>query len=320
MKKIVWSLSICIFLLCGVSIAFADSYRVAIFDFDLRSEGQRTVAGHIETRLRQTGLSFSTIRQYTGYEDENRSLAILEQIEAEGYDLVITVTSDAMIPAYHKLKKTPVLFTNVNNPKFYGIKDLAKPGRNRSGVTYYVPVAKQIAYFQRLTRTPIKKLGLIFDSTAKSRVAELRDFREEAEKTGIETVIALVDTTEDLPKKSFALVGKGVDAILLTSSNKVYKNAGVVVAVADDKQIPVFSVNKEGVSGGAIFAFASDYYLMVDQHLIPMAVDVLTKGVNPGDMPVRHLQEPALYLNLTQAKKLGLTIPEDIIARSIKTY
>ncbi len=74
------------------------------------------------------------------------------------------------------------------------------------------------------------------------------------------------------------------------------------------------------VAQGAISAFASDYYIMVDECLIPMAIDVLKKGINPGDMPVRFLEKPYVYLNLTQAKKLGLVITDEIKKKAVKTF
>ncbi|MCP3924988.1 MAG: hypothetical protein GY714_20615 [Desulfobacterales bacterium] len=300
--------------------AYCENYKVAIFDYDLRSKTELTVAKHIEKRLKKSGLKFSKIDQFTGEENEKKALKVLKKLEASNYDLIITITSDAMIPGLHKVKKTPWLFTNVNNPKFFGISNLKKPGRNVSGVTYYIPVTRQIKFFKEILGGKLKKLGLIFDYHAKSRKAELREFRAAAKKLGIAYEIELIKNKSDLSDATNKLLKSKVDAIVLTSSGRVYKNADLVVGITSVKKIPVFSVNKKGVIKGAISALASDYYVMVDECLIPMAKEVLKNGKSPGAMPVRNIKKPMVYLNTTQAKKIDLVIPRKVKKRALKTY
>ena len=300
--------------------AFCEGYRVAIFDYDIRPENELTVAKHIEKQLKESGLPFSEINQFTGEENEKKALEVLAGLEADNYDLIITITSDAMTPGYYRVKKTPWLFTNVNNPKFFGVRDLNKPGRNRSGVTYYVPVAKQMELFKQVMGGKLSKIGLIFDDSAKSRKAELREFRSVAKDMGIAYEIKLIKNKDELPDVVKKLLESKVDAIILTSSDKIYKNVGLILDICTAQKIPIFSVNKKGVALGAISAFASDYYVMVDECLIPMAIEVLKKRKYPGDMPVRNLEKPFIYLNLTQAKKLDLIISDEVKKRALKTF
>ena len=117
----------------------------------------------------------------------------------ENYDLIITITSDSMVPATHRLKKTPWLFTNVNNPSFFGISNVLIPGNNKSGTTYYVPVIKQLVFFNKIMNGKLKKIGLIFDYDAKSRRAELIEFREAALSLGIDYILKLVKNKNELP-------------------------------------------------------------------------------------------------------------------------
>ncbi|MCP3924989.1 MAG: hypothetical protein GY714_20620, partial [Desulfobacterales bacterium] len=240
---------------------YCETYRVAIFDYDIRPKTELTVAKHIENKLKKSGLKFSKINQFTGEENEKKALKVLEKLEASNYDLIITITSDAMIPALHTVSKTPWLFTNVNNPKFFGIRNLKKPGRNVSGVTYYIPATRQIRFFKQVMGGKLNKIGLIFDYHAKSRKAELGEFRLALTEMDISYKIELIKNKNDLSDATNKLLKSKVDAIVLTSSGKVYKNADLVVGITSVKKIPVFSVNKKGVIKGAISALASDYYV-----------------------------------------------------------
>ncbi len=296
-------------------------YRVAVFDYDIRSTGEITIAKHIEKQLRNnTGLRFHEINHFNGEENQNKTMDVLTGLDSEKYDLIITISSDAMIPAHHTISRTPLLFTNINNPRFFGIQNPNRPGRNMSGVTYYVPAAKQIALFQKIMGEKLCKLGMIFDKHAKSRRAELWEFRSVARKMEITNKIVLVDAPENLPDATKKLLSCHVDAIVVTSSDKIYDHFESMIDMCTNQKIPIFSVNKKGVEKGAIAAFASDYKAMVDECLIPMAIEVLDKGVNPGVMPVRSLKNPSIYLNLTQSKKLGLIIPDEVLKIASKIY
>lgn len=171
MNTIFKTLAVLFFLFFSTEV-FAKDFKIAIFDYDIRPENEMTVAKHIEKQLLESSLSIKVIDQFSGKEDEKITTDILSELDNSGYDLIITITSDAMIPAQHKIKKTSWLFTNVNNPVFFGIKNLKKPGRNRSGVTYYIPVKRQLEFYREVLGGKLNKIGLIFDQNASSMKAE----------------------------------------------------------------------------------------------------------------------------------------------------
>ena len=113
------------------------------------------------------------------------------------------------------------------------------------------------------------------------------------------------------------LLDSGVDAIVATSSGKVYDNIGVFLDRCNDAGVPVYCFNKTGVLKGAVAALAGDYYRMVDELILPMAMKVLREGVSPGDMPAAFLKKNVVYLNAEQAKKLKLSVPKKIVETAI---
>lgn len=319
--KLIWKIFLSLFLLLLLCVpAFCNNYRVAIFDYDDRPEDELTVAKYIEQQLKKSGLSFLEINQFQGNENDVTAMSVLSNLDEDKYDLIITITSDAIIPAIHTLIKTSWLFTNVNNPKIFGIKDDNRFGSNHSGVTYYVPVEKQLNFFKELMRGKLKKIGVIFDYSAQSRRAELAEFRSVAESLKIAYEIKLINHKDEISKAVQQLLLNDVDAVILTSRGKVYNNADLVVKACAVKNVPVFSVNKKGVEKGAIAALASDYFVMVDQCLIPMVKDILSNRISPGRMPVRSLENPFIYLNSTQAKKIDMSIPEEILKQAVKIF
>ena len=76
--------------------------------------------------------------------------------------------------------------------------------------------------------------------------------------------------------------------------------------------MPVYSFNKKGVKNGAVAALASDYFLMVDRQILPMALKTMKEKVDPGTMPAGFLKENIINLNAQQIEKLKLKVPHKI--------
>jgi len=293
-------------------------WKAAIFDYDDRLHDQNTVAKYIEATLRSAE-SDLTVDQYSGRGDEQIAVETLKRLDQSGYDLIITITSDALILAHHFLKNTATLYTNVNNPLFLGVMTLDAPGRNISGASYYVPIAEQMTFFQRI-QPGLKKPGFLFDEKNRASKTEIGESRQVCHERDLSYVIRLITAAEELPAATEALIAEGVDAIVVTSSEKIYENLPLFKPLCDQANIPIYSYHKKAVQEGAIASLTSDYYVMAEQLVAPMALRVLREGVSPGAMPVAFLENNLMVVNQTEAQKLGLDIPQEILQQATDIY
>ncbi len=285
-------------------------YQVAIFDFDKREVFPDSLANHIEKKLRER-LTDIEVDHYSGLGEELRSVKLLQAIEAKGYDLVITRTSDALIIAQHTLFKTPTLYTNVNNPLLLGFKTLDPPGGNISGVSYYIPIEKHLRTYKAILPA-LKKPGFIFDKHNKSRNVEVPETLKACSALNLTYYMEFVEEREQLPRAARALIERGADAIIAATSDTIYENIGTFLEDANRNGVPVFSFYKQGVFQGAVAALSSDYFRMADELLLPMAVKVLKEKVSPGELPAVFLKKNKLFFNRSQAERLKLSIPPEL--------
>jgi putative ABC transport system substrate-binding protein len=307
------------FLLAGLFIFFMPpplyAFKVAVFDFDDRLEQPATTAKYIEKKLKQQNNDIQ-VDQFSGKKDTAFSIQLLKQLDNRHYDLLITITSDALIIANHIIKKTPTLFTNANNPLSLGFQSLEPPGGMISGASYYIPVEEQLIFYKKIL-PGLSKIGFIFDLLNKSKKVELPEARRTCKKLGLSYAIEVVSSKNELKDAAAGLIKDGAQAISIGTSDLLYDNISAIIHICDQSFIPVLSFNKNGVKNGALAALSSDYNLMVNELVIPMAEKILNNGISPGKLPIAFLKDPLIFINTTQAEKLKLNIPEQVLDQAI---
>ena len=306
---------IVLYIIVSLPYAQAQVFKVAVFDYDDRLDEKQSTAKYIEQQLTRKVTAIA-LEHYTGKGDPSTSISVLQALDAKGYDLIITITSDALIVAQHVIKQTPTLFTNVNNPLFLGFNSLGPPKGMISGASYYISVEKQIGLYMAILPN-LKQIGFIFDLNNKSKKVELPEVRHVCGKMGIDYQIEVVTRKEELEQAVQRLIANGAQAVTIGSSDMLYNNISRFIDQCTESKIPVFSFNKKGVNSGALAALSSDYNHMVDHLIIPMALDVLENNKSPGDMPIAFLKENKIFINLSQAKKINLHVPQQIIDRAV---
>jgi putative tryptophan/tyrosine transport system substrate-binding protein len=65
---------------------------------------------------------------------------------------------------------------------------------------------------------------------------------------------------------------------------------------------------------GGLIAYGPDFVSTVRQAAVQ--VDKILRGTKPGDIPIEQPTKFELVINLTTAKRLGLTIPPSLLARA----
>lgn len=288
--------------------------NVAIFDYDKREE-EKTVAKFIKEALLEKSPELH-VTSYSGMGEEKIAIAALRQLDAAGFDLIITITSDALVIAVNVVEKTPCIFTNANNPLFLGFEKVEQEKRSFSGATYYVPVERQLELFLKL-KPGIKKAGFIFDQNNKSMRVEVKESRNVCGFMGIEFIAEIVENREEMKQAAASLIERGAECVILTSSGLIYDNVELIKPLTDGKNIPIFSFNKKGVPKGAVAAFAVDYYDLASEVVIPMAYKALFEKADLSKSPYKYMENPTIQINKKSAETVGITIPGDILKKAV---
>ena len=137
--------------------------------------------------------------------------------------------------------------------------------------------------------------------------------KELAGPAGLTIIESPATKSADVQQAARALVGK-VDAIYIPTDNTVVSALEGVVAVAQENSVPLFASDTDSVKRGATATIGFNYH-DIGLQTAKVVVRILN-GDNPGDIQVVNAVGTDLFVNPGAAAKMGITIPEAVIARA----
>lgn len=208
--------------------------------------------------------------------------------------------------------KPPVVFAPVNDPLASGIvSDLKHPGGHVTGVR--LPLGDDLR-LQWLTRIAprAKRVFLPYSAHDKSAELSVRQATEAAARLGLTLVKHPIPEGESV-SAAIAAMPTNIEAIFLPRDSRVEAAIAQFVALAETRHLPIAAPSLVQVKAGALFSYGYVHHDIGRQaaHL----ADQILRGVAAGDLPV-EMAESSLAVNLTTARKLGFTIPDDILLQA----
>jgi putative ABC transport system substrate-binding protein len=253
--------------------------------------------------------------------DVGNARNIAEKFLADGVDVLTPCTTPNVQATVRVAKgtKTPVVFACVTDPVSAGIiESVERPtGTNVTGVYNPLPIGELFDLFLRI-QPGLKTAGTIYNASESNSQVINRRAKAEAERRGMKWVEVTVAGSADVRTATESLVGK-VDGLILGQDNTVASAFEAVVKVAQERQLPVFSMDAVAPARGAIASMAASNYEQGVLWAKELVAPVLL-GTDPATvMPIRP-RVFDLQVNVQAASAAKLTIPQDIIDRASKVH
>jgi putative ABC transport system substrate-binding protein len=205
----------------------------------------------------------------------------------------------------------PGFFGATSNPQALGVvADLAAPEANLTGVTYYIHARERVAIFRKAF-PGITSLGLIVYAPHPSAAIDASETELACQELGLACEIARC-TNEIEMMKAAKDFGARLDMVVLGSQNEVATPAAKLVGLIGAKPVGAYDTAAIKGTGALIGLNADDEKL--GRLLAESLVAVLKSGTPISQVPVKTDAEPRIILNMTMVAKLGVTIPEEILA------
>jgi putative tryptophan/tyrosine transport system substrate-binding protein len=232
-------------------------------------------------------------------------------------DLILAVNTPGTRAAMEATKAVPIVMTAIGDPVGLGlVTSLARPEGNVTGLSNMsgdlagkrlellkeaVPAARRIAVMMH-PDDPIVPL-------------QVKDINATAGRIGVALEIIPVRHAHELEgafQKALHWRAQG----LLRLAGQATVIGPPTAELALKHRLPAMLLVRQDVEAGALMSYFTDHQALFRR--AAMYVDRILKGAKPSDLPVEQPIKFEFYVNLNTAKKIGVTIPPNLLARADK--
>jgi putative ABC transport system substrate-binding protein len=244
--------------------------------------------------------------------DQSIAASIAGKFASDDLDLILAIATPTAISVAQAVTDIPVLFTAVTDPVDAAlVESMDAPGGNVTGTSDAVPVLALLELITRLS-PDAQTIGIVYNPGEPNAVTQVDWAEEAAAELGLDIELATADTSNGVQQAADSL---DVDAFFVITDNTVVTSLETLIQVAEAKGIPVVASEGDSVARGAIATIGIDYFQLGYQ-TGEMAVRILTGEATTEATPVETQPDLAVYLNTGAAERMGVTIPDDLLAEA----
>ena len=244
--------------------------------------------------------------------ENNDQMTDLKIKELLSQDVDLILTSGPIILKSKEILKgdLPILFGGDAYPVESGmVRSLKHPGGNITGVKTADNISKALEWLTTIANGA-KKVYLPYGPDDSMSIRVLSELNKAASELGIELVIQKVSSVEetiaaieDLPKD--------IDAVFMVPSKILNPRSNELNRAAIKRSLPTGAAIK--LDEEVLVTFSSDFY-NVGKKTARLAQQI-QQGAKPSDLPV-ETADTLLIINLKTAEKIGVMIPDSILAQA----
>lgn len=252
----------------------------------------------------------ATITFQNGQGDQNLMNTMAQSLVDEGADLLVGIGTSASQALANATSDIPIILAAVSDPVGAGLVESEEaPGGNITGVKDQSPVKAQLELMLELL-PETKDIALFYSSGEDNARAEGERAEQAAEELGLTTVTYTASGTNEI-QQLVAKMAQEVDAIYLPTDNTIASAFDTVVSEATRYDTPLIpTVDTMVAQGGLATVGINQKQLGFESGR--MGAEVLD-GRDISAFPVFVLNEGETLINLEQAERLGLTLPETAV-------
>jgi len=255
------------------------------------------------------------IEQQNAQGEQANAQTICKQFVDAKKDLIFAIATPAAQAAYNSTKDIPIIFTAVTDPvKAEIAKDWKSSGTNVTGTSDKVPVDKQIELLKKLIPNA-KTVGVIYSTSETNSVIQVDELKAAAAKQGLAVKEIGVTTVNEINQNLTSALGQ-IDVLYTPTDNTVASGYALVGKLCLEKNVPIIGAEEAVVTKGGLASIGIDYYKLGKEAGLK-AAEVLG-GKKPSEVEITTLSDMSFTINTDVAKKLNITIPQDIESKAKK--
>jgi putative ABC transport system substrate-binding protein len=242
-----------------------------------------------------------------------RAREIAAEFVALKVDAILVHGIPGAVAAARATSSIPIVMADGADPVAAGVAaSLARPGRNVTGSTSFVP--EESAKRLELLREVVPQLRRVGFLRSRTPPPAFEAVRKTLAATAASLKIELHEfVAGELPEVFRAMEKARIEGLVVNNEPALNAQANVVAALASVTRIPAIGYPSFADQGGllaygsnraALYARAGDF------------LDRIFKGARPADIPFEQAASFELIVNARAARTLGVSIPQEIRLRA----
>ena len=286
--------------------ATGDTYKIGVLQLTEHAALDASNEGFIAA-LDDAGISYE-VDQQNAQNDQSACQTIASKLVNDGDDLILTIGTPAAQAVASATSDIPIIGTAITDFAESGlVADNEAPGGNVTGSSDLTPVADQIELLEQLV-PDAKTVGLLYCTAESNSEVQIAMAEEALDAAGIAHERYSVSSSNEIQQVIESMVGK-VDAIYTPTDNTIAAGMATVSMVANENDLPVIVGCDTMVEDGGLASYSINYFDL-GYKAGEMAVEILTEGANPAEMPIEYLaaEDCQLIANQATADEIGVDI------------
>jgi ABC-type uncharacterized transport system substrate-binding protein len=233
-------------------------------------------------------------------------------------EVIVTAGPSATRAAKQATTTIPIVMAQDSDPVASGLAaSLARPGGNITGLSRLSPElsGKQLELLKETVPT-LSQLAVFENSTQPGNRQSLNEVELAAGALGVQLQTVNISGPKDIQTAFLAASKRRANGLLVLSSPVLFAQRTEVVELAAKNRLPAIYFALEFAEDGGLMSYGpsiTDLFRRAATY-----VDKILKGAKPAELPVEQPTKFELIMNLKAAKKIGLTIPPNVLARADK--
>jgi putative ABC transport system substrate-binding protein len=248
----------------------------------------------------------------------DRLPALAAELVRLNVDVIVTAGPTVTRAVKETTATIPIVMAQDTDPVGNGfVASLARPGGNITGLATLSPElsGKRLELLKEVIPR-LSRVAVIGTSTQPGYAQQLREIELAAGAFKVKLQYLDVQNPKDI-ETAFREARKGrAGAVLVLQTPVLTSQRTQIVDLAAKNRLPATYPQTEYTEAGGLM-----YYGANTPDLFRRAatyVDKILKGRTPADLPVEQPMRFEFIINLQAAKKIGLTIPPNVLVRATK--
>lgn len=245
--------------------------------------------------------------------DQQTLTNIATTYASSDHDFFVAIATPPAQALASNITDRPIVFASVTDPVAAGlVTSMEEPGGNVTGTSDQIPADRQLELLRLVP--DLETIGIVYTSSEVNAEIQADMMTEAAAEHGIEVKTAAVINSSEVAQAAESL---DVDAYYVGNDNNVVSAIESIVQVAEQNQRLLFTSDADSVERGAAATLATDYKAQGEQ-TARLLVKII-EGADVATTPVEIQESLEFTVNPEAAKRMGVEIPQETLAKADRT-